>query len=498
MRRRFRRSVLAVVAMTLSTLSLCSLSNVLHAQTMYTLTNLGFLDGGTASRAFAINNDGVVTGASYSSLGNQAFIWDSVNGMRGIGFLPDTTSSASWAINIHQQIVGTATNHSLGILKSFIWDAVHGMQDIGRLPPHNAVAEAAGMNDSGQVVGKGDIAFVWDSRNGMRRIPSTLGGFYSSASDINEFGQVAGTAGTPLPTDYHAYIWDEVHGMRDLGTLPGGEMSFATALNNFGVVTGGSRVQGSPHAFRWDSIHGMQDLGALNLNLDGGISKGNDINNAGLVVGSSVTPQSEAFVWTPEYGMLNLNEYLVNGDGWLITCAYEINDRGQIVCEGLYGDIPYAILLNPVLARISGTIALDGITPTASAQPLTLTFRPADNSGDIVKTVPINPDGAFAVPELPRSLYTLHIKGEKWLAKNVEVDARNGDVISVNVTLPGGDANNDNVVDVFDLDLLVQAFNSMEGDSDWNEGVADFNGDGWVDVFDLHLLVMNFNAEGDA
>lgn len=55
---------------------------------------------------------------------------------------------------------------------------------------------------------------------------------------------------------------------------------------------------------------------------------------------------------------------------------------------------------------------------------------------------------------------------------------------------------NDNSVDVFDLDPLIQAFNSMPGEANWNPN-ADFNCDESVDVFDLDILIRNFNAEGD-
>jgi hypothetical protein len=55
----------------------------------------------------------------------------------------------------------------------------------------------------------------------------------------------------------------------------------------------------------------------------------------------------------------------------------------------------------------------------------------------------------------------------------------------------------DNFVDVFDLDILVQAFNTVAGDEAFDDR-ADFNEDDSVDVFDLDLMVRNFNLEGDS
>lgn len=168
--------------------------------------------------------------------------------------------------------------------------------------------------------------------------------------------------------------------------------------------------------------------------------------------------------------------------------AYARYDATTVVSRNPFG---------PPSATVSGIITLEDLVPTAAPQSLTLTFRPSDNSGDILKTVSVGSDGAFSVTDLPRKNYTLHIKGSKWLAKNVAMDASNGDVSNVNATLPAGDANDDNSVDVLDLDTLIQAFDSTSGDVNWNNGVADFNGDESVDVLDLDLLLRNFDRQGD-
>ncbi|MCS6775458.1 MAG: dockerin type I domain-containing protein, partial [Chloroherpetonaceae bacterium] len=72
-----------------------------------------------------------------------------------------------------------------------------------------------------------------------------------------------------------------------------------------------------------------------------------------------------------------------------------------------------------------------------------------------------------------------------------------GTVIVPPVTLLGGDANGDDAVDVLDLAELITAFDSSDGDPNWNEGIADFNYDGTVDVFDLAILVQNFDQTGE-
>jgi hypothetical protein len=131
------------------------------------------------------------------------------------------------------------------------------------------------------------------------------------------------------------------------------------------------------------------------------------------------------------------------------------------------------------------------------AQAVTLEFRPTDNAAPFQKNITLASDGSFTVGNIPLKSYEVGIKGAKWLRKVVAVDATLAPATEVSTTLNAGDANNDNSVDVFDLDPLIQAFNSIEGDANWNGGAADFNCDGSTDVFDLDLLIRNFNSSGD-
>src|SRR5262245_54029620 len=73
----------------------------------------------------------------------------------------------------------------------------------------------------------------------------TLPGFSTSvANDINESGQVVGTAGKlNNPASYHAFVYSSGV-ITDLGTL-GGSLSSASGINNNGQVVGSSSLVGT-------------------------------------------------------------------------------------------------------------------------------------------------------------------------------------------------------------------------------------------------------------
>lgn len=145
---------------------------------------------------------------------------------------------------------------------------------------------------------------------------------------------------------------------------------------------------------------------------------------------------------------------------------------------------------------ISGTLVLEDIVTTAPAQNITFTFRPA-NGSPFDRVVSVGPNGAFSLAGIPAGSYEVHIKGAKWLAANENADVTNGNVNIGTVLLRTGDANNDNIVDVEDLNLFIQAFDADPTSPHWNGGWADFNCDDLVSVDDLNLLIRNFDAEGE-
>ena len=151
----------------------------------------------------------------------------------------------------------------------------------------------------------------------------------------------------------------------------------------------------------------------------------------------------------------------------------------------------------PTTATISGVITLDSIASNAAAQSVTFEFRPTTGGAKQTYMVALGTDGSFSLSKIPFAKYSVWIKGAKWLAQVVSVDATPGDVSGVSVTLPGGDADNNNTVDVLDFGILVNAYgtDSKVAGSGYDNN-ADFNCDGVVDVLDFGILVNNYGASG--
>jgi len=205
------------------------------------------------------------------------------------------------------------------------------MQDLGTLGGP-LQASAYGINNAGKVVGDAGYAFVWSAKKGTQDLGTLQGGASAVASGINNAGRVVGEALFPNTSGgflSHAFLWTAANGMQDLGTL-GGIFSGATAINDAGSVVGYSLTPApvSAHAFLWTAANGMQDLGTLG----GDFCPALAINNAGWVVGEAHVgpdfPFRRAFLWTAANGIQDIGTLGGIGAG---AGAYGINNAGQVV-----------------------------------------------------------------------------------------------------------------------------------------------------------------------
>lgn len=135
--------------------------------------------------------------------------------------------------------------------------------------------------------------------------------------------------------------------MQSLGTL-GGQESSASAINDAGQIVGEAQASNGIYKAFLYANGTMYNLGSLG-NADSE-SVAHDINSYGHIVGSSELGPDDgwarrAFLYTGTPGvdgqMINLDAWLdevnpVEGAKWVLTEAYGINDSGLIVGYGSY------------------------------------------------------------------------------------------------------------------------------------------------------------------
>ena len=172
------------------------------------------------------------------------------------------------------------------------------------------------------------------------------------AHRVHNNGMIAGWHLDPTG-NMRAFRWSPNVGLKELGTL-GGARSVGLGVAADGSVVGWSdTAMGETHGFHWregttggiPSNPEMKDLGSW-----AGSSVANDINDAGVIVGSSLAPSGteRACVWTVG-GMYDLNALLYPWPLWLIKLilapatfwalarANAINERWEIVGRGRDG-----------------------------------------------------------------------------------------------------------------------------------------------------------------
>ena len=166
----------------------------------------------------------------------------------------------------------------------------------------------------------------------------------------------------------------------------------------------------------------------------------------------------------------------------------------------VFGTATINLAAPPSSVTLSGTVTLEGVpdptTTVITVNPVTFILTPAGGAA-VSMTQTLGAGGAFSLSNLPPANYTVSIKGDKWLSATTTANAANGNVAGLAVTLPAGDANNDNVVDANDFAPLVSAYNSsISRPGSGYDSTADFNNDGSVDATDFGLLVGNYNKIG--
>lgn len=300
---------------------------------------------GEPTIATSLNNAGQVVGYFQCANGTWgAFLWKeghvSTFGTSG------TTHYFPHALNEAGNVIVGHTGKYMDFDRIFV-QRVHAGKAASISASSGTCGRIYAINPSGDMAGyklsdgnKKRRACVW--QKGVVTELGTLGGQYSDAYGINDSGSVVGQAEISLGVS-HAFEWRNGL-MRDLGTL-GGDYSCAYGINNKVSIVGCAETQNKGmRAFLYQKSK-MTNLGTLG----GSGSEARAINDAEQVVGTSMNSQSmfRATLWL-NGEIRDLNRLIPPHPGLVLTAARDINNRGQILCEGTLMGKQHVYLLTPV------------------------------------------------------------------------------------------------------------------------------------------------------
>jgi probable HAF family extracellular repeat protein len=203
----------------------------------------------TQSESRAINNPGQVAGSSQFTPGGpyRAFRYTPGSGI--VDLDPGSGSSSGWSINNFGTVTGGAAT-ALTTSSAVVYPQGAGRTFIGTLGTYSI---GLGINDLGQVVGGSRLnsglghAFLYTPGSGMGDLGTLPAAPDSTAYGINNAGEVVGRSGD------RAFLYSQAGGMVDLNArIPSGSgwhLTTASAINDLGQITGNGSINGQSHAF---------------------------------------------------------------------------------------------------------------------------------------------------------------------------------------------------------------------------------------------------------
>ena len=240
----------------------------------------------------------------------------------------DDATQVPYKLNNLGDLVGRARSTARGQPRATLWNhSTLVKKHLGVLRGGD-YSSATGINDAGEVTGVSNtgtviIPFLWTSKEGLRRVPLLSGDSCGQATSINKYGHVVGYSSGQNGTK--AFFWPRSGGLRRLVTLPGGDCSKAHDLNDRDEIVGTSASSAGERAVLWTKTGSVRDLGTLPGDY---VSEAVAINNNGDVVGYSKGPRGmRAYLWDKVAGMQELG-VLPGGDS---SRALAISDFGEVV-----------------------------------------------------------------------------------------------------------------------------------------------------------------------
>jgi hypothetical protein len=322
--------------------------------------------------AQAVNSAGAATGGAWqdNAADGEAVLWRKPDAPQVIELIPP----GGWGTGINDggDVVGVLDvprrpPFEVGQPSAFMFHRKSGnLQNLAPIVGGEA-SLALDISDEGVVVGyagesvwlRGFSAnghgFIYKSTNdSLTEVDPLPGHVYAVACAINEPGHVAGISSPVGQPTSGTHLFIHRNGAtEDLG------LAYNVAdINDADVITGGRDVVFNqvpqPCAYRLDAAAANPNFEDLNATLPPGFlgSYGAGINNHGAIVGWAYDANVNEHAMInnpngPDAGWTDLNDALVDKDGWYLQEALGISDSGHIVGFGRHHGLTRAFLLQP-------------------------------------------------------------------------------------------------------------------------------------------------------
>ncbi len=285
-------------------------------------------------------------------------------------------------INNSSEVAGTgAADGDPGTYTGYHWNASDGQSALPPLSDYelssvsdlNADGYAVGASTDVDVVANTLTATLWTPDGSLQSLVTPTGFTQSRAYGINDSGLIVGQA--ERGDQWVPVLWRPGTGLEELTDLEDAvaavaadQSIVAVDINEAGRIVGFFSDPTSHHrtAFSWSSS-GLELLG-----VDEGLTDATAValNESGQVVVQAYLPETRAWVWTPETGMLRLP-----GPDGVVTAAGGINRDAQVA--GTIGGTQ-AVVWTPLA---SADDALDALTTSTEDVLTTAGLTETDGNG---------------------------------------------------------------------------------------------------------------------
>ena len=375
--------------------------------------------------------------------------------------------------------------------------------DLGIVNAGDFGSQGLGSSPGGRAVGTslrsgGSSAFTWTAGTGLVALPNAAGRSYAVANGANDTGLVVGTGSTTFfGSGAVPVVWS--NGVASpLAIIAGLGVGRANDVNAAGVVVGSNGGGSQEVATFWSG----GQVNPITATTAGGarMTTAFRVNDAGQAVGTGIDPGNAArnvgLLYDIGTGVLTEIPPLAGQNG---AIAFDVSQNGFVVGVSSFnqsGGVPF------IWSAATGTVAID--LPAGAS---TGSARGVNSAGWAVGIA----SSAFALPFLNDGTQTYLLQdliepGTGWdLSMNTSSGALgigedggivgtgllNGEVRAFQMTLVPGPCPAD-----FDGDGTVNVLDVVAFITNWNASGpgADFNGDGSINVLDVVAFITVWNT----